>query len=158
MTLFFRASNLQNKSAYFFLDNNHGGLVQRILWHKRRPKSSKLKYNYIFLENILGICSFLYQNYGSWLKLAFEFVQKFLARGQANGRACVDFGCTHPIDGLFGSLPIYLLGFLSKYECGVSVLIISLYHFLFFLSYHFPFSITRFRSLWNVKFIIWLIF
>ncbi len=20
---------------------------------------------------------------------------------QANGRACVDFGCTHPIDGLF---------------------------------------------------------
>jgi len=28
----------------------------------------------------------------------------------ANGHACVDFGCTHPIDGLFESLPIYLLG------------------------------------------------
>ncbi len=25
---------------------------------------------------------------------------------QANGRTCVDFGCTHPIDGLFWSLPI----------------------------------------------------
>ncbi len=29
---------------------------------------------------------------------------------QANGCACVDFGCTHPIDRLFSSLPIYLLG------------------------------------------------
>ncbi len=28
---------------------------------------------------------------------------------QANGHACVDFWCTHPIDGLFWSLPIYLL-------------------------------------------------
>ncbi len=27
---------------------------------------------------------------------------------------CVDFGCTHPIDGLFWSLPIYLLGFFPK--------------------------------------------
>jgi hypothetical protein len=29
---------------------------------------------------------------------------------QANGHACVDFGCTHPIDGLFWNLSIYLLG------------------------------------------------
>jgi len=36
---------------------------------------------------------------------------------QANGWACVDFGCNHPIDGLFLNLPIYLLGFFSKYEC-----------------------------------------
>ncbi len=30
---------------------------------------------------------------------------------QANGCTCADFGSTHPIDGLFWSLPIYLLGF-----------------------------------------------
>jgi hypothetical protein len=51
---------------------------------------------------------------------------------QANGRACVSFGCTHQIDGLFWSLPIYLLGFFSKYECWVSDLIMPLYHFNFF--------------------------
>jgi len=51
---------------------------------------------------------------------------------QANGLACVDFGCTHPIDGLFWSLPIYLLGFFSKYECWVTDLIMPLYHFIFF--------------------------
>jgi hypothetical protein len=28
--------------------------------------------------------------------------------------ASVDFGCTHPIDALFWSLPIYLIGFLLK--------------------------------------------
>ncbi len=33
---------------------------------------------------------------------------------QANGWVCVDFGCTHPIDGLFWSLPIYLFSFLLK--------------------------------------------
>jgi hypothetical protein len=33
---------------------------------------------------------------------------------QVNRWACVDFGHTHPIDGLFCSLPIYLLGFFSK--------------------------------------------
>jgi len=37
---------------------------------------------------------------------------------QANRQAYVDFGSTHPIDGLFWSLPIYLLSFFSKYECG----------------------------------------
>jgi hypothetical protein len=53
---------------------------------------------------------------------------------RANGRACVDFGCTHPIDGLIWSLPIHLLTFFSKYECRVTDLITSLYHFIFGLS------------------------
>ncbi len=51
---------------------------------------------------------------------------------QANGCSCVDFGSTHPIDGLFWSLPIYLLGSFLKYECWLTDLIMSLYHFLFF--------------------------
>jgi hypothetical protein len=47
--------------------------------------------------------------------------------------ACVDFGCTHPIDELFWNLlPIYLLGFFSKSECWVTDLIMLLYHFVFF--------------------------
>jgi hypothetical protein len=46
--------------------------------------------------------------------------------------ACVDSGCTHPIDGLFWSLPICLLGFFSKYECWVTDLIMPLYHDNFF--------------------------
>jgi hypothetical protein len=46
---------------------------------------------------------------------------------QANGRPCVDFGCTKPIDG-----SICLLGFFSKYECWVTDLIMSLYQFNFF--------------------------
>jgi len=41
-------------------------------------------------------------------------VWSFLLLPQVNGWACVDFGCTHPIDGLFWSLPVYLLGFFSK--------------------------------------------
>jgi len=44
---------------------------------------------------------------------------------QANGLTYPDFGCTHPIDGLFWSLPIYLLGFFSKYECWVADLIMG---------------------------------
>jgi hypothetical protein len=63
---------------------------------------------------------------------------------QANGWACVDFGCTHPIDGLFSSLPIYLLGFFSKYECWVIDLIMSLYHFIL-LHCHLPFCIMKFH-------------
>jgi len=51
---------------------------------------------------------------------------------QANGWACVDFGCSHPIDGLFWNLPIYLLGFFSKYECWVIDLTMSLYQFILF--------------------------
>jgi hypothetical protein len=51
---------------------------------------------------------------------------------QANGWACVDFGCNHPIDGLFWNLPIYFLGFFSKYECWVTELTMSLYHFILF--------------------------
>jgi hypothetical protein len=63
---------------------------------------------------------------------------------QANRRACVDFRCTHPIDGLFWNLPIYLLGFFSIDECWVTDLIMPLYHFVF-LGYHLPFWITRFH-------------
>jgi hypothetical protein len=50
---------------------------------------------------------------------------------QANGHARVDFVCTHPIDGLLWNLPIYLLGFFSKYECWVTNLIMTPYHFIF---------------------------
>jgi len=69
---------------------------------------------------------------------------------QANGWACVDFGRTHPIDELFWILPIYLLGFFSKYEYWVTDLIMPIYHFKFFLVCHLPFCITRFHIyLWR---------
>jgi hypothetical protein len=63
---------------------------------------------------------------------------------QTNGYACVNFRCTHPTDCLFRSLQIYLLGFFSKYECSVTHLIMSLYHFIF-LGCHLTFCITRFH-------------
>jgi hypothetical protein len=76
---------------------------------------------------------------------------------QANGFACVDFGCTHPTDGLFWGLPIYLLGFFSKYECWVTDWIVLLYHFVF-LGCHWSFSITRFYITMECKKqFIWLI-
>jgi hypothetical protein len=57
---------------------------------------------------------------------------------QANGCACVDVLCTHPIDGLFWNLPTYLLGnwfnhaSLSFYFFGLSLAF--LYHEV---SYHY---------------------
>jgi hypothetical protein len=51
---------------------------------------------------------------------------------QANGWACVDFGYTYLI-GLFWNLLIYLLGFFSNYECWVTDLIMSPYHFIFWV-------------------------
>jgi hypothetical protein len=69
---------------------------------------------------------------------------------QVNGWACVDFGCTHIIDGLFWSLPIYLLGFFSKYECWVTDLNMHLYH-LFFWGCHLPFYTTRFHITMKCK-------
>jgi hypothetical protein len=69
---------------------------------------------------------------------------------QANGHACVDFGSTHPIDMLFWSLPIYLLGFFSKYECWVTNLIMPLYHSIFWVVICF-FVSQGFISQWNVK-------
>jgi hypothetical protein len=57
---------------------------------------------------------------------------------QANGRLCVDFGCTHPIDGLFWSLPIYLLDyFLNIWMLGnwLNRVFISFY-FLGCILYH----------------------
>jgi len=73
-----------------------------------------------------------------------------------NGHACVDFGCTHPIDGLFWNLPIYLLGFFSKYECWVTNLVMPLYHFFWVVIC--LFVSQGFISLWNIKKIHWLIF
>ncbi len=69
---------------------------------------------------------------------------------QANGQTCVNIGCTHPIDGLFWNLPIYFLGFFSKYECWVIDLIVSLYHFTF-LCCHLHFCITRFHITMKCK-------
>jgi hypothetical protein len=67
------------------------------------------------------------------------------------------FGCTHPIDGLFWNLPIYLLGFFPNYECWVTDLIMSLYHFNF-LGCHLHFCITRFHIIIkHKKQLIWLI-
>ncbi len=63
---------------------------------------------------------------------------------QANGHTFVNFGCTHPIDELFWNVPIYLLGFFSKYEHWVIDLIVPLYHFIF-LGCHLPFCIMRFH-------------
>jgi hypothetical protein len=63
---------------------------------------------------------------------------------QPNRQACVDFWCTHLIDGLFWSLPIYLLGFFSKYDCWVIDFIMPLYHFIF-SGCHLRFYITRFH-------------
>jgi hypothetical protein len=50
-----------------------------------------------------------------WIDKVIGLHVKFLL-APANGWACVDFGCRHPIDGLFWNPPIYLLGFFSKYE------------------------------------------
>jgi len=67
---------------------------------------------------------------------------------QTNGWACVDY----PIDGLFWNLPIYLLGFFSKYECWVTDLTMSLYHLNFFWGCHLPFCcIMRFHITVNCK-------
>ncbi len=96
--------------------------------------SVKKQYNFY---NVIHI------NYSSWVRWQF-FLGYFEAAilialssnfllPQANGHTCVDFGCTHPIDGLFWSLPIYLLGFFSKYECFVTNLIRPLHHFNFWV-------------------------
>ncbi len=44
-----------------------------------------------------------------WMDKVTDLCVSFLL-AQANGWACVDFGCSHPIDELLWSLPIYLLG------------------------------------------------
>jgi hypothetical protein len=68
-----------------------------------------------------------------------------------NGWACVDFGCTHPIDGLFWSLPNLLVGFLLKIGMLCNWFNHASYHFILFgLSLAF-FVLRSFISLWNVK-------
>ncbi len=90
--------------------------------------------------------------YFFWKWMLFYYCPKL------NGWVWVDFGCTHPIDGLFWNLPIYLLGFFSKYECWVTDLIMPLYHFIL-LGCHLPFCITRFHiTMKHIKKFIWPIF
>jgi hypothetical protein len=84
----------------------------------------------------------------------------FFLLPEASGRACVNFGCTHPIDGLFWSLSIYyFLGFFSKYECWVNNLIMPLYQIFFFGDTNeLPFCITRFHITMKCKKqFIWLV-
>jgi hypothetical protein len=54
-----------------------------------------------------------YWRLGTRRQLIFCFVFLFYCP-QANGRACVDFGCTHPIDGLFLTSTHLFVGFLLK--------------------------------------------
>ncbi len=120
--------------------------------------SVKKQYNFY---NVIHI------NYSSWVLWQFFFgyfeaaisiaLSSIFLLPQANGHACVDFGRTHPIDGLFWSLPIYLLGFFSKYECCATNLIRLLHHF-YFLGCHFPFCIARFHITMKCRNqFIWLI-
>jgi len=78
---------------------------------------------------------------------------------QINGctRLC-RFWVHHPIDGLFWSLPIYLLSFFSKYGCWITDLIMPLYQKKN-LGCHFLFVSWGFILLWNVfKKFMWLFF
>jgi hypothetical protein len=117
---------------YIFILRRHCG---NTLWVSIRIKESKVGW----MDKVIG------------LRVNFLLAQ-------ANGHMCVDFGCTHAIDGLFWSLPIYLLGFFSTYECWVIDLIMFLYHLLFWVDtstflYH-KFHITMKCK----KQFIWLIF
>jgi hypothetical protein len=88
-------------------------------------------------------CHLMNFSYNSrWMK-NYTYITAFksLLLPQINRHACVDFRRTHPIDGLFWSLPIYLLSFFSKYECWV-IDLMALYHFIF-LGCHLPFCIMR---------------
>jgi uncharacterized membrane protein len=85
------------------------------------------------------------KGYKLTLSGVFPLFNYLLLLPQANGPACVDSGCTHRIDGLCGSPPIYLLGFFSKYECWVIDLIMFLYHFILFLGCHLCFCTMRFH-------------
>ncbi len=53
------------------------------------------------------------ENFTSKLNLVNLITFSFFYSPKLMG-ACVDFGCTRPIDALFKSLPIYLIGFLLK--------------------------------------------
>jgi hypothetical protein len=77
--------------------------------------------------------------------------REFFVLPQVNGCAYIDFGCTHPIDGLFWNPPIYYLGFFSKYECWITDLIMPLLSFYFFWVVTCIFVSRGFISQWNVK-------
>jgi hypothetical protein len=103
----------------------------------------KTRMNVDHRNKILKLFRIVFFLHRLWLFMEFFFVMSLLLP-QVNGWACVDFGCTHPIDGLFWSLPIYLLGLFSKYECWITDLIMPLYHF-YFWGCHLPVCITRFH-------------
>jgi hypothetical protein len=84
-----------------------------------------------------------------WMDKVIGLCVRFLL-AQANGWACVDFGCSHPIDGLFWNLPIYLLGFFSKYECWVIDLTMSLLVYSFWVATCL-FVSQGFIFIWNVR-------
>ncbi len=50
---------------------------------------------------------------GAWVSMDESWLAFFLLP-QANGQACVDFGCTHPIDGFVLKSTCLLVGFLLK--------------------------------------------
>jgi hypothetical protein len=77
----------------------------------------------------MDFLSYKFPLFGRWIYTFLTFLLP-----QANGCVCVELLCTHPIDGLFWNLSIYLLGFFSKYECNVTDLIMSLYQKKFGLS------------------------
>jgi len=126
------------------------------MWKKKKKKPDtftcmELWYDMSFDE------FFLYNS--RWMK-NYTYVKAFksLLLPQINGCACVDFSYTHPIDGLFWSLPIYLLSFFSKYQCWVTDLIMPLYHFILFgLSFSFLYhEVSYHYEMWK-KF-VWLNF
>jgi hypothetical protein len=95
---------------------------------------------YTYFHSLLVYLSCLsLQIWGLFNYIVIPCVSLMLLLPQANGWTCVDFGCTHPIDGLFWRLPIYLLGFFSKYECWVIDLIMLLLSFILLV------CITRFH-------------
>jgi hypothetical protein len=79
----------------------------------------------------------------------FWYANFYCPKFNINRQACADVGCTHRTDGLFCSLPTYLLGFFWKYECWVTNLIMFLYHYFFGIVFGL-FVSQGFISLWNV--------
>jgi hypothetical protein len=89
-------------------------------------------------------CFFLFL-FGKSLNLGLVTVSlnfRLILLPQVNGWACVDFGCTHLIDGLFWSLLIYLLGNWFNHAS---------YHFYFCWVVTCLFVSQGFMSLWNLK-------
>jgi len=73
------------------------------------------------LEKLCSVCFFNVSKWNVIFVGGYEYGKKFVLKKKSccyiycpklmDGHV---YGCTHPIDGLFQSLPIYLLGFFSK--------------------------------------------